>query len=45
MDNRWSLKQSVQILGLLWILLENANFVNLMKAQITQKKPKVFFVN
>ena len=38
----------VQILGLLWILLGNADFVLLMKAQITRKKinlPKLFFLN
>ena len=38
----------VQILGLLWILLGNADFVILLKAQITRKKinlPKLFFVN
>ena len=43
-----ALKKRVQILGLLWILLRNANFVLLMKAQITRKKinlPKLFFVN
>ena len=48
MCNRWSLKQRVQILGLLWILLGNADFVLLMKAQITRKKinlDKLFFVN
>ena len=48
MDNRCSLKYRVQILGLLWILLGNADFVLLMKAQITRKKinlPKSFFVN
>ena len=46
--NRWPLKQLVQILGLLWILLGNADCVFLMKAKITQKKinlPKLFFVN
>ena len=31
-------KKRVQILGLLWILLGKANFVLLMKAQITRKK-------
>ena len=48
MDNRWPLKKRVQILGLLWILLGNADFVLLTKAQITRKKinlPKLFFVN
>ena len=48
MGNRCPLKQRVQILGLLWILLGNADFVLLMKAQITRKKinlPKLFFVN
>ena len=33
-----ALKKHVQILGLLWILLGKANFVLLMKAQITRKK-------
>ena len=36
------------MLGLPWILLGNADFVFLMKAQIIGKKiifPKVFFVN
>ena len=48
MGDRWPLKKRVQILGLLWILLGNANFVLLMKAQITRKKinlSKLFFVN
>ena len=48
MGNRWPLKKFVQILGLLWILLGNAVFVFLMKAQITRKKinlTKLFFVN
>ena len=48
MCNRWPLKKRVQILGLLWILLGNADFVLLMKSQITGKKinlPKLFFVN
>ena len=48
MGNWWPLKKRVQILGLHWILLGKANFVLLMKAQITQKKinwPKLFFVN
>ena len=43
-----ALKKCVQIIGLLWILLGNADFVLLMKAQITRKKinlPKMFFVN
>ena len=43
-----ALKQHVQILGLLLILLGNADFVLLMKAQITRNKinlPKLFFVN
>ena len=48
MGDQWPLKQRVQILGLLLILLGNADFVLLMKAQITRKKinlPKLFFVN
>ena len=48
MCNRWSLKERVQILGLLWSLLGNAVFVLLMKAQITRKKinlPNLFFAN
>ena len=48
MGDRWPLKKRVKILGLLWILLGNADFVILMKAQITRKKinlPKLFFVN
>ena len=48
MGDRWPLKKRVQILGLLGILLRNADFVILMKAQITRKKinlPKLFFVN
>ena len=48
MGNQCPLKQRVLILGLLWILLGNADFVLLMKAQITRKKinlPKLFFVN
>ena len=48
MGDRWPLKQRVQILGLLLILLGNADFVLLMKAQITRTKinlPKLFFVN
>ena len=48
MGDRWPVKKSVQIIGLLWILLGNADFVLLMKAQITRKKinlPKLFFVN
>ena len=43
-----TLKKRVKILGLLLILFGNADFVLLMKAQITQKKfnlPKSFFVN
>ena len=43
-----ALKKGVQILCLLWILLGNADFVLLMKAQITRKKIrllKLFFVN
>ena len=47
-SDRWPLKKRVQILGLLWILLGNADFVLLVKAQITRKKinlPKLFFVN
>ena len=35
MGNRWPLKQSVQILGLLWILLGNADFAFLMKKKTT----------
>ena len=38
----------VQILGLLWILLGNADFVLSIKAQISRKKinlSKLFFVN
>ena len=34
----WPFKKHVQILGLLCILLGKANFVLLMKAQITRKK-------
>ena len=48
MGIRWPLKKGVQILGLLWLLLGNVDFVLLMKAQITQKEinlPKLFFVN
>ena len=48
MGDRWPLKKRVKFLGLLWILLGNADFVLLMKAQITRKKinlPKLFFVN
>ena len=48
MGNRWPLKQRVQVLGLLWILLGSADFVLLMKAQITRNKinlPKLFLVN
>ena len=48
MCKRWPLKQRVQILGLLWILLGIADFVILLKAQITRKKinlPYLFFVN
>ena len=48
MGDRWPLKKRVQILGLLWILLGNADFVILMKAQITRKKinlPELLFVN
>ena len=48
MGDRWPLKKRVKILGLPWILLGNADFVILMKAQITRKKinlPKLFFVN
>ena len=37
MGDRWPLKKRVKILGLLWILLGNADFVILMKAQITQR--------
>ena len=46
--DRWPLKKRVQTLGLLWILLGNADFVLLMKAQITRtvtNLPKLFFVN
>ena len=35
---QWPLELRVQILGLLWILSGNADFVLLMKAQITRKK-------
>ena len=48
MGNRCPLNSRVQILGLLWILLGNADFVVLIKAQVTRKKinlPKLFFVN
>ena len=48
MGDQWPLKKRVKILGLLWILLGNADFVILMKAQITRKKinlPMLFFVN
>ena len=48
MGDRWPLQKRVQIPGLLWILLGNADFVLLMKAQITRKKlnlPQLFFVN
>ena len=48
MGNRCPLKWHVQILGLLWILLGNADFVLSIRAQITRKKinlPKLFFVN
>ena len=48
MGNRWPFKWRVEILVKLWFLLENADFVLLMKAQITRKKinlPKLFFVN
>ena len=47
MGNRWPLKKRVQILGLLYILLGNVDFVLLMKVQISQKKinlPKLFFL-
>ena len=47
MGNQWPFKKRVQILGLLWILLGKANFVLLMKAQISRKKidwPKFFFL-
>ena len=43
-----ALKIACSNLGLLWILLGNADFVLLMKAQITRTKinlPKLFFVN
>ena len=46
MGNRWLLKKRAQILCLFWILFGNADFVLLMKAQITRKKinlPKLFF--
>ena len=36
-DNKWYLTQHVQIFCLLLIWCENANFVFLMKAQITRK--------
>ena len=45
MGDRWPLKKLVQILGLLWIFLGNADFVLLMKAQLPRKKinlPKFF---
>ena len=48
MGNRWPFKWRVEILGLLWLLLGNADFVLLVKAQITRKNinlPKLFFVN
>ena len=48
MGNRWPFKWRVEILGLLWLLLGNADFVFLVKTQITRKKinlPKLFFVN
>ena len=48
MGNQCHLKWRVQILGLLWILLENADSVLSIKAQIIRKKnnlPKLFFVN
>ena len=48
MGDRWPLTKRVKIIGLLWILLGNADFVILMKAQITRKKinlPKFLFVN
>ena len=48
MGNQWPLKLRVRILGLLWILLGNADFVILIKAKITRKNinlPKLFFVN
>ena len=48
MSDRRPLKKRVQILGSLWILLGKADFVLLMKAQITRKKinlPKLFFMN
>ena len=48
MGNRWPFKWRVQILGLLCILIGNADCVLLMKAQITRKKinlPKLYFVN
>ena len=38
MGNRCPLKRRVQILGLFWILLVNADFVFSIKAQITRKK-------
>ena len=47
MGNQRPFKWRVEILGLLWLLLGNADFVLLMKAQITRKKtnlPKLFFV-
>ena len=48
--NQWPFKKRVQILGLLWILLGNADFELLMKAQITQRRLIylsffLFFVN
>ena len=48
MDTQWPLKYCVRILGLPRNLLGKADYLFLMKAQITQKKiifPKLFFVN
>ena len=48
MGNQWPFKKRGQNLGLLWNLLGNADFVLLMKAQVTRMKinlPKLFFMN
>ena len=47
MGDRWPLKKRVKILGLLWILLGNADFVILMKADNLKEDnlPKLFFLN
>ena len=41
-DNKWSLSQCVQIFCLPLICCENANFMLLMKAQITRKWIKLY---